>query len=271
MEFEIQKRELTQKDDFQEDDLELAYKFTNRVYKEFGDFLRAVVIFGSAARKEKSNDLDILLIVDDVSLQMTADVAETYRILLEKIVADISTRLHVTSLKLSSFWEYIRVGDPVGVNILRDGMPLMDTGVFKPLQLLLRQGRIRPSPESIWTYFARAPKTLHNSKWHILQAIVDLYWAVIDSAHAALMKLDEMPPSPEHVADALENKMVKKGHLDQKYADTMRKFYKLSKEILHRKVAEMPGEEYDKLFKEAEDFVNTMKSFIDWTCADFRL
>ena len=26
----------------------------------------------------------------------------------------------------TTFWEYIRAGDPVGVNILRDGVPILD-------------------------------------------------------------------------------------------------------------------------------------------------
>ena len=50
-------------------------------------------------------------------------------------------------------------------------------------------------------YFGRAPITLRNSKWHLNQATIDLYWAVIDATHAALMKLGEIPPSPEHIPD----------------------------------------------------------------------
>ncbi|MBW2971395.1 nucleotidyltransferase domain-containing protein, partial [Candidatus Woesearchaeota archaeon] len=233
MEFKIQRRAPAKQPAISDEDLELAYKFTNRIYKEYGDFLKGVVLFGSAARKQKEpNDIDILIIVDDVSLQLTQEVAETYRIILEKVIVDLSTRLHVTSLRLSSFWEYIRVGDPIGINMLRDGMPLLDTGIFRPMQLLLNQGRIRPSPESIWTYFTRAPTTLHNSRWHLMQASLDLYWAVIDSAHAALMKLDEIPPSPDHIAEMLDKKLVQKGHVNKKCIITMKKFYKLSKQIL---------------------------------------
>ncbi len=264
MEFKVQKRQVGQKPDHKKNDLDLAYKFTNKIYKEFGDFLKAVVLFGSTARKEtKTGDIDILILVDDVSLILTADVAETYRIILERINADLSPKLHITSLKLSTFWEYVRVGDPVGINILRDGIPLLDTGLFRPLQLLLLQGRIRPSPESIWTYFTRAPTTLHNSKWHLNQATLDLYWAVIDSAHASLMKLDEIPPSPGHVADMLDEKMVKHKLLDKKYVKTMSKFYTLSKKIVHREIKEISGAEYDKYFKEAYEFVDVMKKFIE--------
>ncbi|MBS1266934.1 MAG: hypothetical protein MAG795_00903 [Candidatus Woesearchaeota archaeon] len=267
MEFKVEKRKLGKKVDHEKQDMDLAYKFTNKIYKEFGDFLKAVVLFGSTARRDKEpnskGDIDILLLVDDVSIVLSAEVAETYRVILEKVVAGLSPKLHITSLKLSTFWEYVRVGDPVGVNILREGVPLLDTGLFRPLQLLLKQGRIRPSPESIWTYFTRAPKTLNNSKWHLNQATLDLYWAVIDSAHAALMKLDEIPPSPEHVADMLQKKLVDEKMLDKKYVKTMRKFYKISKKIMHRELKQIGGSQYDKYYKEAYEFVEVMKKFIE--------
>ena len=37
-----------------------------------------------------------------------------------------------------------------------------------------------------------------------MQACVDLYWAGIDAAHAALMAVGAMPPSPEHVPDMMQ-------------------------------------------------------------------
>ncbi len=251
---------------YSKDDRELAHKFAQRIYKEFGNFLKAVVIFGSAATREKrsaSSDIDILVVVDDVTIELAHETITAYRIITEKIVADISPRFHITTLRLTSFWEYVRAGDPVGINILRDGLALMDTGFFEPLQLLLQQGRIRPSQESIWTYYMRAPTTLHNSKWHLLQATLDLYWAAIDSAHAALMTLGEIPPSPDHVADLLEAKLVKNKLLEPQYTHTFRMLYSLSKMIVHRELKEIKGEEYTKYALMAEDFVNRMRKIVE--------
>jgi predicted nucleotidyltransferase/uncharacterized protein (UPF0332 family) len=251
---------------YKKQDLDLAYEFTKDLNKELGTFLKAVVLFGSSARKKKQpeSDLDILIIVDDLSLNFSAELVEAYRIIVQKLIVKHSTRLHITSLRFSSFWEYIRNGDPIAINILRDAVPLIDTGFFEPLQVLLRRGRIRPTDESIWNYYIRAPNTLHNSKWHISQATIDLYWAVIDSAHAALMKHGEIPPSPDHVADLLDRKLVKAKLLEKKYVTIMRNFYKLSKMITHQQVGEIKGEEYDRYSKHAEEFVNRMRKFIDW-------
>ena len=157
----------------------------------------------------------------------------------------------------------MRNGDPIGINILRDGVALIDSGFFEPLQVLLKKGKIRPTSESIWTYYIRAPNTLHNSKWHLLQATLDLYWAVIDAAQAALMRQGEIPPTPEHVADLLEQKLVKKKLLEHKYVTIMRHFYKTMKMITHREVKEIKGEEYDKYYTAAEDFVERMREFVE--------
>ena len=149
------------------------------------------------------------------------------------------------------------------MNILRDGVALLDTGFFDPLRALLARGRIRPTPEAVWTYFARAPRTLHNSKWHVMQAVMDLYWAVVDAAHAALMKQGEIPPSPEQVADVLDEKLIKPKHIEKKYSDIMRKFYTLQKQIMYRQVREIQGKDYDVHLKDAQAFITRMDEFIN--------
>jgi len=101
-----------------------------------------------------------------------------------------------------------------------------------------------------------------NSKWHLLQATLDLYWAVIDAAHAALMRKDQIPPTPEHVADMLNKIYVKPKLLEKKYVETMHKFYKLSKDITHREIKLISGPQYEKYYLESDAFVRRMKNLI---------
>ncbi len=249
---------------YSKEDVETARTFVKRLYDELGNFIKAAVIFGSLARKSqgKHGDIDILIIVDDVTIVLTQELIETYRVLVEKKIADTSPRLHVTTLKFTSFWEYVKAGDPVAINILRDGVALIDSGFFDPLQVLLLRGRIRPTGEAIWSYYVRAPTTIHNSKWHLMQAVVDLYWAAIDSAHAALMKNGEIPPTPEHVPDLLEQKLVPKG-LNMKYVHIMKVMFDLYKKIIHRDIKEISGEEYSKYLKDTEEFVERMGRIVE--------
>ena len=265
MEFKVQRRAQLNIDKFQEQDRLIAYKFAKNIHKELSDMLKAVILFGTTTSRtgKKSGDIDILLILDDLTLQLTKEMIQTYRIITEKVINQVSDRLHVTSLKYTTFWEYVRVGDPVAINILRSGVALIDSGFFDPLQALLYQGRIRPTIESVWAHYTRAPTTLYNSKWHILQATLDLYWSVIDSAHAALMKMGEMPPSPAHVAKVMNEKLVRTKILEKRYVNTMKEFYELSKKIMHGELKQISGREYDQHYKKAHAFVIRMGKIIE--------
>ena len=265
MEFKIEKKANENIHLYPTDDVKVAHNFASKLHLELADFLKGIILFGSTVRREATakSDIDVLVVTDDVAFQLTDALVETYRVIVENVIGQVSRKLHVTSMTLTSFWEYAKAGDPVVVNVLRDGVALYDTGFFDPLQRLLKQGRIRPSEESIWRYFGRAPRTILNSRWHLLQATLDLYWAVIDAAHAALMKKNIIPPTPDHVADILDKALVKKGLLEEKYVQTMKKFYKLSKMITHREIKEIKGPEYENYFKEASDFVQRMKVLIE--------
>ncbi len=249
---------------YKKEDYDLAAKFAQELHKEMGKFISAIVLFGSSARKTATpnSDIDVMVIIDDLSIVINKDVSDAYRIAIQNIILKVSRKLHVITLRLTSFWEYMRNGDPIGVNILRDGISLYDTGFFDPLQLLLKKGRVRPSKESIWSYYSKATPTINRSKQLIMQATVDLYWAVIDAAHAALMSQGSVPPTPEHVADLLDEVLVNKRLLEKKYSKTMRMFYQLAKQIMHREVHEIRGSDYDRYLEEATHFVERMKQFI---------
>ncbi len=263
MKFDIQKKIRPFK--FPQEEIQLARKFSEKIYKEFGDFVKAVVLFGSTSRMEdKVKDVDILVILDDVHIMFSEELIQTYRIIVEKIIADLSPdRLHIQSMKWSSFWEYVRVGDPVAINVLRFGIALIDTGFFDPLQALLDQGRIRPTEEAIHTYFTMAPASLHRSKQHMLTAMVDLYWAAIDSAHAALMAVGEIPPTPDHVADLLDQKLARRNLIRKRDAQIMREMYSIFKKITHREIKEVSGKDLDKYRALTQEFVMNMQRFIE--------
>lgn len=265
MKFQINYKEARDlRKNYPSEEFEIAKQFASRVYKEFGEFTKAIILFGSATKHtEKPHDIDILVILDDVRIQFSEEIVQTYRIITQKIIADTDAkRLHVQSMKFSSFWEYVRAGDPVATNILRYGIALVDTGFFDPLQMLLDQGRIRPTPESISNYFAMAPASLEKADGHMLAASVDLYWAVINSAHAALMHHGEVPPSPEHVVEIMKETLLKEKKVSKESLKTMEEMYALFKDITTRKKRKVSGKEYDIYRIKAEKFVKEMDVFI---------
>lgn len=288
------------------EDTSIIYDFSKKVKKSLGDFVKAIVLFGSYAKEKKSitynvydkqhnkqkyneqkmlkqdsqstdysidkqineptkhkkHDIDILIIIDDINFFVDRSVVESYRIIVEKLIAESKRNIHVTTFRFTSFWEYVRACDPVAINILREGIAIYDVGFFDPLQKLLQQGRIRPSLEAIYAYYNRSPISLQASRNYLLQAVIELYWAVMDAAHAALMKIGEIPPSPEHVAGIMHERMVKTRMVPEKLVLTIEKFYRLMKEITTRRKAFITGKEFDRLFKEAEDFTQFMKRFV---------
>tara|TARA_Y100000310_G_scaffold340118_1_gene434854 strand:+ start:370 stop:1209 length:840 start_codon:yes stop_codon:yes gene_type:complete len=273
MQFKTHKRRTKQvrEKKYLKKDVDVAFEFAKKVNANLGGLVTAVVLFGSSFRRlsrgktpsKPTKDIDILLILDDVRIRMTPDVVQTYRIIVKKTIADVAAdRIHVQVLHLTAWWGYVRAGDPVAVNILRDGFALIDTGWFDPLQALLDAGKIRPSEEAIWTYTNMADASLFRAQSQIVSATMDLYWGVIDAAHAALMSVDAIPPNPKHVADLLRKHFVSKGELAEKQAKTMEMFFKISKAIVHKKVDKVSSKDYDDYVTLANRFVEAMKKII---------
>ena len=262
MEFPLERRQLRSQH-YEKEVLDTSYEFTKRLHKELGTLVRAAVLFGSATKKDEPHDIDILVIIDDIQLNFNQELQAAYRVIVENCIKATSTRLHITTLRFSNFWEYVRTSDPVIVNVLRTGIALIDTGFFSPMQLLLQQGRIRPTAESIWAYYMRAPQMILSSKWKMMLAVVDLYWAAIDSAHAALMSVGVVPPSPEHVPELLREKFVQKGLMDAKYPRILSHLYDLQKEVVHHEMDRISGAKYDRLFDDTNDFIAKMRIFIE--------
>jgi hypothetical protein len=259
MKSQVQKRDIPLLAKYPKEDYDIARNFASKVFREFGALIRSVVIFGGQSEQKTAGDIDILIIIDNVSYYLTPELIETYRIVVTKLALETSKRLHITTLRFTSFWEYMRVADPVGVNILRTGIALIDTGFFYPMQILLYEGRIRPSKEAVNAYSARSASVFFNSKMKIMQAVLDLYWAVIDASHAALMKQGEVPPAPRDIHEHIERKLVNQRLVSHKCPSIMREFYLLSRKILHREIKEMSGKEWDSLQQKADFFINEMK------------
>src|SRR3989338_9167410 len=146
MKFDIPKKEHPNLERYYKEDIETAYRFANEIYRELGGFVRAVVLFGSTARKTKGPgwDIDLLVIIDDLVMSMSPEVVEAYRLIVQRAIVKVSTKLHITTMRFTSFWEYMRNGDPIAINLLRDGVALIDSGFFDPMQMLLKRGRVRP-------------------------------------------------------------------------------------------------------------------------------
>jgi hypothetical protein len=150
-------------------------------------------------------------------------------------------------------------GDPVLINILRYGEAMIDfAGFFNPIKYLLINGKIKSTPEAIYNSLQRAPLHIQRSKSAELSSIEGLYWAMVDSAHAALIAAKTLPPSPEHIPLSLVETFVKKRKLKMRYVDWYRNLLALHKKITHGEITNLKGVEIDDWQDKTEEFLKVM-------------
>jgi len=249
------------------DDREIAYDFAVRVYERFNKLVKSIILFGSSAKKTSSSqsDIDIIIIIDDCSIQWDEELIAWYREELRKLISIVRYKkaLHINTVKLSSWWADLIRGDPIVINVIRYGEALVDFGgFFNPLKVLLYQGKIKSSPEAIYTALQRAPIHIARSRSSMLNSIEAMYWAMVDSAHAALIASGKLPPSPEHIPEMLKKQFVDSKLLSQKYVVWYRDLYILAHKILHGIVKEIKGKEIELWQKRTEEFVSVMVKLV---------
>ena len=136
-------------------------KFTNEVVKKYGDMIKCVVVMGSVAREEfkPKSDIDVFMVIDDTTKEMTAEEHDKIDAEIEKIAKNFSEVLSVQpSYTLTEFWDYARVCHPIIYNFIKEGIAVHDTGFFEPIKRLLNMGRIPSTREAIESYMEGAPK-----------------------------------------------------------------------------------------------------------------
>lgn len=247
---------------------EIAIDFAEKVHKKFDRLIKSSILFGSQAKNDAKpgSDIDIVLIIDDASINWDMELIAWYREELGKLIASqkYPRELHINTIKLTTWWQDLVSGDPVVLNIIRYGEGLIDYGgFFSPLKALLLQGRIRSTPEAVYMALQRSPAHLARSKLAILGSIEGVYWTMIDAAQAALITAGQLPPSPEHIPQMLKTEFVDKGLLKLERVRELREIYVLHKGIMHREVHEVKGGDIDKWQRIAEAFLLDMTKVID--------
>ena len=254
------KKELTR-------DYDIAYDFSTKVYERFKDVIKSIVLFGSTAKEtqQSKSDIDIIIIVDDATIQWTQELVAWYRQELARLTASLKypKKLHINTVTLTTFWNEAIVGEPVVINVLRYGIALIDFGgFFEPLKVLLARGRIKPTPEAIYNALTRSPIHLSRANMYLLGAIDAVYWSMVDSAHAALMAAKQVPPSPEHISSLLKQAFVKKGMLNSKFVDWYEELYALAHHITHGEVKRVTGRNIELYMDRADKFIGEMANII---------
>jgi len=242
------------------------------VLRKFEKYIYSYVIVGSMVRGEgkATSDIDAFVLIDDTDVKRMSrlELKERLRGIIYQYVAEaaelsgVKTPLHVQVYLLTEFWEDVKDAAPVIFGMIRDGIPLYDRGGFLPWKLLLKMGKIKPSPESIDKFMSMGDKTKEIVNQKLLDIVInDLFWSILSPSQALLM-LYGIPPTnvPETLKEMkrifVENEKI----LEQKYIDILEKItITYYKGFEHKKIKEVSGKEVDELLKDVEDYMNRLK------------
>lgn len=254
--------------------LKISEVHKNMVLKKFDKYIVSYVAVGSMFRGDAtSNDIDVAVVIDDTDVKKMTRVE-----LKDKLMAitrgmgfdatqltGVKKAFHIQTYILTDFWEAIKDANPVIYTFLRDGVPLYDRGVFMPWKLLLKMGRIRPSPEAIDYQMDMGERLIQRTKGKMIGIMGDdLYYAILNPAQAALMLYGIAPPTPKETIALVEEIFVKKEKLlEKKYVDILSKIRKYYKDIEHGSIKEIKGKDIDELLGDAENYLKRIKKLFD--------
>ncbi len=252
--------------------LRVAQIHKSLVLKKFEKYVYSYVIGGSLVRGEiiKTSDVDIYIIIDDTDVKRMPrlELKEKLRNIIYSYVmqagelAGVKNKLSPQVYLLTEFWEGVKDANPIFYTFLRDGVPIYDRGGFLPWKLLLRMGKIRPSPESIDMFMGMGDKTQEIAKKRLLDIVVgDIYWGVITPSQALLMLYGLPPTNVYETVNEVKRVFVEKEKLlEKKYADILEEIaIKYYKGYEHGKIKEVTGKEVDKLLNDSADYLKRLK------------
>lgn len=237
-------------------------EFAGRVRDKFGKYVKSVIMFGSMQRKDftAGSDVDILVIIDDTAIgqAITPDFRDTLYRQLCDIAADVDKKLHVQMNLLTEFWDFIRQGDPLFFNYIRNGTPILDLGFFEPLKRLLYMGAISPTKEAIVRSIEASKEYLRKIRTYWEWSVERMFRAVTWSCNSFLMASGMPPADPKEMAAVLQHYFVEQGKLEEDYPKILAEVTKWHKDIEHGVAGELKPELIMDLESKTKKFVERM-------------
>jgi len=246
--------------------VKLAEKFKDEVLKKYKNIVKAVVLFGSFTRGDfhEKSDIDMLVVIDDVTARFTPEMKETFDEKLYDIAKHISEDITVQpAWTLSEFWDMARIGHPLLYTIVRDGWALYDTGFFIPVRKLLELGKIPTTLEAVEKFMETAPQKISRVETAKLYMVAeDLYYAMLNSSHAVLMYMGYAPPSPKHTPIDVKEHLVDSKLLEEEYLNDLNNIIDFRKKVEHKEIKDITGHSLDELIEKSKKYVSRMEQLL---------
>jgi len=236
-------------------------KFTNEARKQYGDIIKCVLIFGSAAKGTmvKGSDADIWVILDDTATKGSEDLDKVNSQLY--LIAHELKDIHVQAATLTEFWQWVKMGSPELVNYLRYGLVIYDTGFIKPIQRMLNMGLIPPSEETVSLKARTAEVRYKKIKADIKSMIFELRYNMLDMCQAVIMYFFKAQPDYKTAPEYLE-KLVKQNKLEKEYIDKFKELDQLWKDIDHKEIKIVTTEHLERALRLSKEVMYRLKKLL---------
>jgi predicted nucleotidyltransferase len=240
---------------------EKVVRFANEVRKKYGDLIKSVMIFGSAARGKlkPGSDIDVWVVLDDTSTKSSEEFERitAHLYLIARELKDI----HIQTTPLTQFWQWIRIGSPELINFLRYGLPIYDTGFIKPVQRMLQSGLIPPSKETIRLKAAAATARLKKIGLDLKSMIFDLRYSVLDICQAVAMHFYKEQPDAAAMPGIFKKLMEEKG-LEAEWIEKFERLDRLWKDIEHERIKDVGIDHLKEAHELASSLIERFKKFL---------
>lgn len=245
-----------------------------KVLQKFEKYVVSYVIAGSIVRgeAEPTSDIDTYVVIDDTDV--TRMTSAELKARLQGIIwgyaqescmaAGVGNKLSTQVYVLSDMWDSIKNANPVIFTFLRDGIPLYDRGMFAPWKMLLKKGKIKPTPEAITQYMKSGEQMLKRTRHKLKEiAIEDFFWATCTPSQGALMLMGIPPGAPKEVASQLRKHFVKNNLLEEKYVKMWEKIFTVRKDVEHGKLKEVDAKTVSDHLKICEEYLKRLQKLFD--------
>lgn len=241
------------------------------VLQKFEKYVVSYVVGGSFVRGDatKTSDADIFVVINDTDVKRMPRLELKERLrgiiagqhLQEAIaLSGVKNTLHIQTYLLTDFWENVKDANPVIFTFIRDGVPIYDRGTFMPWKTLLKMGKLKPSPESIDMFMKSAEKTMEYIDRRLIDAMIDIYYGVLNPSQALLMLYGVPPPTHKETPKLMDEIFVQKEKmLNKTELKVLEKSVKLFKKYEHNPKMIVSGKEIDELKTESDKYFKRLK------------
>ncbi len=236
-------------------------QFTNEARKQYGDIIKSVLIFGSAARgmMKKGSDIDVWVIVDDTATKSSEDLEKVNTQLY--LIAHELRNLHIQITTLTEFWSWVKLGSPELINFLRYGLIIYDTGFIKPVQRMLTMGLLPPSEETIKLKAKAAEGRYKKIKIDMKSLIFELRYSALDICQSVIMYYFKEQPDAKMIPKFLK-KLVKERKIEAEYVRKFKRLDKLWKDIDHKKIKDITTDHLKLALNLTKDIIDRFKKLL---------